>query len=216
MLHDKIHNADGREQTPLGCYLKTNDTIEVVGWVIFLGGDSSQQQSALYALVPLLGLLLLLILLQTKPTMEKDWWDGWEKKLKKLSFHHSFAASLLQWKAKQSESTPWILFRLGIKCEQMWSRGDAWRCFAFCRFCDVVRTREELEQKVAVRATPRVLSMWHYKWKIGWRKIKTCRFGSTKRVHPSACFFFPIFFLMLLQKWRAPTRGFSQIWLQDK
>jgi hypothetical protein len=68
MLHDKIHNADGREQTPLGCYLKTNDTIEVVGWAIFLGGDSSQQQSALYALVPLLGFLLLL---QTKPTMEK-------------------------------------------------------------------------------------------------------------------------------------------------
>lgn len=67
MLHDKIHDADGREQTPLGCYLKTNDTI---GWVIFLGGDSSQQQSALYALVPLLGLLLLL--LQTKPKMEKD------------------------------------------------------------------------------------------------------------------------------------------------
>jgi hypothetical protein len=53
-------------------FLKTNDTIEVVGWVIFLGGDSSKQQSALYARVPLLGFLLLLLLLQTKPTMEKD------------------------------------------------------------------------------------------------------------------------------------------------
>jgi hypothetical protein len=58
----------------------------------------------LYALVPLLGLLLLLLLLLPKPTMEKDWWDGWEKKLKKLSFQHSFAASLLQWKAKQSKA----------------------------------------------------------------------------------------------------------------
>ncbi len=161
MLHDKIHDADGREQTPLGCYLKTNDTIEVVGWAIFLGGNSSQQQSALYALVPLLGLLLLL--LQTKPKMEKDWWDGWEKKLKKLSFHHSFTASLLQWKAKQS--TPWILFRLGNKCEQMWSRGDAWRCFAFCRFCDVVSsTREELGQKI-------LTFFFSYFWRLKTSKI---------------------------------------------
>ncbi len=32
----------------------------------------------------------------------------------------------------------------------------------------------------ALRATPAELSMWPWTYKIGWRKVETCKFGSTK------------------------------------
>jgi hypothetical protein len=40
--------------------------------------------------------------------------------------------------------------------------------------------------------------------------------NSKKNHYPKNQFFFPLNFLMFLQKWRSAARSFSQIWLQDK